>query len=100
MSSSFIKLPERKKNRLEDFDYSQNGWYFVTTCIKSMEELFGEIKNDEMILNHYGEIIQNQWLWLANQYDYVRLDEFVVMPNHFHGILIIENNAPCTDRSR
>lgn len=44
-----------------------------------------------MILNTYGEIAQKQWLWLGNQYNYIKLDEYVVMPNHVHGILVIDN---------
>lgn len=43
-----------------------------------------------MVLNEYGKIVQKRWLWIQEQYEYVELDEFIIMPNHFHGILIIE----------
>lgn len=90
-------LIHRKSNRLKNFDYSQNGYYFVTICINDREEFFGKIKNGEMILNDYGKIVENQWLWLSNQYEYIMLDKFVVMPNHMHGILVIDRGR---DRSR
>ncbi|MFC1612958.1 transposase, partial [Patescibacteria group bacterium] len=87
---------ERKRNRLQNYDYSQDGWCFVTICSQNREEFFGKIENDQMILNEYGKIVKNQWLWLGNQYNYVKLDEYIVMPNHFHGILVIYRR----DRSR
>ncbi|MCK5122577.1 MAG: transposase [Candidatus Pacebacteria bacterium] len=77
--------------RLKDYDYSQDGYYFVTICVKNKTEYFGEIINGKMILNEYGEIAKKQWLWLTEQYNYVKLDEWIIMLNHLHGILIIEN---------
>ncbi len=96
------KLKNRKLNRLKDYDYSQEGYYFVSICTKEKEAYFGRMENEKMILNEYGEIVKRQWLWLENQYGYVCLDEFIVMPNHFHGILVIDNNFDnkCRDRSR
>ena len=91
------KLPNRKLNRLKDYDYSQEGYYFVTTCTKNHEHFFGKIENDKIILNKYGEIVERQWLWLENQYNYINLDVYIIMPNHFHGILIISHSR---DRSR
>ena len=55
--------------------------------------MFGEVKAGAMILNDYGQIAGKQWIWLPEQYPYVELDEFVVMPNHFHGILSIVGNG-------
>ena len=83
----------RKPNRLKDYDYSRNGLYFVTICTKDRINYFGEIANGEMILNEFGKIAENQWIWLQTQYDYVILDEFKIMPNHVHGILIIANDV-------
>jgi len=101
MQYSVVNCRKRKINRLQNYDYSQNGYYFVTICEKNRKEFFGEITNDEMILNECGRIIDGQWLWLKDQYDYVKLDEYIVMPNHIHGILIIENkNVNGRDRSR
>lgn len=93
------RLKERKLMRLKDYDYSQDGYYFITTCIKNREELFWEVKNNRMILSPYGEIVMKQWLWLQEQYNYVKLDEFIIMPNHFHGILIINNVGNGRDHS-
>ncbi len=73
---------------------SQNGFYFVTICTKDRVENFGEMKDEMMIVNDFGEIVKQQWLWLKEQYSYVGIDEYVVMPNHVHGIIEIrpDNN--------
>ena len=89
MTNTHKKLPHRKRNRLHEWDYSTPHWYYVTICTHNHRELFGEIIDGKMILNEYGEIIQKRWLWLKEHYNYIDLDEFVVMPNHFHGILMI-----------
>lgn len=86
-------LHNRKLNRLKGYDYSQQGYYFVTICTKNMIEYFGEIRNNNMIINKYGLIVQKQWLWLEKHFKYVHLDEFVIMPNHRHGILEINPNV-------
>jgi putative transposase len=80
---------ERKRLRLEGYDYATPGHYFVTICVRHFLPLFGTIKDGQIILNPYGNIVKQQWLWLAKQYKYVKLEEFVVMPDHFHGILEI-----------
>ena len=59
------------------------------TALNIGRNVFGYIKNGEMVLNDIGKIIHNSWLWLSDQYDYVNLDEFVVMPNHVHGIIFL-----------
>jgi len=87
-----MPLRERKLQRLNGYDYSRNNYYFVTICTHKRIHFFGEIKDGEMILNEFGEIVKNQWLWLQKQYNYILLEEFVVMPNHFHGILIINSD--------
>ena len=89
MTNTHKKLSHRKRNRLHEWDYSTPHWYYVTICTHNHSELFGKIVDGKMILNEYGKIVQKQWLWLNKHYDYIALDEFVVMPNHFHGILII-----------
>ena len=89
-----------KSARLENYDYSQNGMYFVTICTKDREELFGEVVNEKMILNDVGKIA-NQFLQeIPKHFPFVNLDEFVVMPNHVHGILEINKNVlnDCTRR--
>jgi putative transposase len=84
-----IKMKNRKLNRLEDYDYSQNGMYFVTICTKDRIECFGEIKEGEMILSEAGKIIEQQLKWLENRYEYISIDCDAVMPNHLHLILEI-----------
>ena len=92
----------RRSVRLREYDYSQPGAYFVTICTWDRECIFGNIINGEMELNEYGRIIEEEWL----QTGYVRLnveiDQYVVMPNHIHGILIIteNNNHPVGARRR
>jgi len=84
-------VKERRSNRLKGYDYSREACYFVTICVHNRIECLGEIKDGTMVLNQYGEIVRKQWIWLSEQYPYVHLDDFVVMPNHFHGILSIIN---------
>jgi len=79
----------RRSIRLRDFDYSQPGAYFVTICTKDRAPLLGSVDDWQMRLNEFGYIVRECWCDLPNHYRYVQLDEFVVMPNHIHGILII-----------
>ena len=60
----------------------------------------GDVTNGKMILNEYGKVAEQQWLWLAGQYDYVKLDEFVIMPNHMHAILVIADDGDRRDNPR
>jgi REP element-mobilizing transposase RayT len=87
------EIHHRRSIRLQGYDYSQDGTYFVTLCTHNRENLLGEIKNGEMILNEYGKIIAESWEWLGVQYDYVELDAWVIMPNHMHGIIVINQNG-------
>lgn len=88
----------RRSIRLQGYDYSQEGLYFITLCCQDRAHLFGEIEDGEMILNNYGEIAQQAWQNTTDIRNNVALHEFVVMPNHFHGILEIKfqkgNNEP------
>ncbi len=86
-------MRERKLNRLGGYDYSKEGHYFVTVCAHNREEWFGKIDNGKMELNENGVIVLNCWCDLPNHYANVKLDAFVVMPNHFHGIAVIQNNV-------
>ena len=85
-----MDLKERKLNRLAGFDYSTGGYYFVTISTKNRINYLGNIMDGQMILNTYGQIVEHQWIWLQKQYKYVQLDEYVIMPNHIHGIIIID----------
>ncbi len=68
-------------------------------CTKNHQCLFGEISSYKMYVNNFGNIIINCWEWLTNQYPYIEIDEFVLMPNHIHGIIFIDNE-PCRGDSR
>ncbi len=83
----------RRSIRLPGYDYSKNGAYFVTICTQNRECLFGTIVDGEMQLNQFGKIAADTWNWLRNQYNYVVLDQWVVMPNHLHGIIVINNDC-------
>ncbi len=87
--------PNRRSIRLQGYDYSQAGAYFVTICTHNRECLFGEIINGDMRLNDVGRIVADSWQWLAEQYDHVLLDQYVIMPNHTHGIIIITDAGQC-----
>jgi len=94
----YMTRPDRKRNRLSGFDYSRDALYFVTSCVQDKACVFGEVVNEEMQLNAYGCIAERQWYWLAEQYPYVMLHAFMVMPNHIHGIIEIDRNAVGTGR--
>jgi REP element-mobilizing transposase RayT len=93
-------VKNRKKNRLGNYDYSQNGIYFVTICTKDRIECFGEIKDGEMILNKTGNIIKKYWLEISSHFKNILIDEFTIMPNHIHGIIEINNVGNAYMRSK
>ncbi|MBL7995054.1 transposase [bacterium] len=79
----------RKSIRLPGYDYSNPGAYFVTICVKDHTHLFGSIHNSVMRENEFAKIVRECWNDLPNHYPSVKLDAFVIMPNHIHGIIII-----------
>ncbi len=79
----------RRSIRLPGYDYSRSGAYFVTICAQDRACLFGDIADGVMRLNDAGRVVADSWQWLESQYDYVELDEFVIMPNHVHGVIVI-----------
>jgi len=81
----------RRSVRLKGYDYSLAGMYFVTVCVKNRRCLFGNITNGEMVLNEYGKIAYDELAKTADVRSNVRLDVFVVMPNHIHCIIVITN---------
>jgi len=89
----------RKKNRLELFLYKE-GYFFVTINVQNHIYTFWEITNEEMKLNQYGKIVEECWLRLAKQYDYVSLRDFVIMPNHIHAIIDIDRDIVGDVRER
>ncbi len=81
--------PVRKRTRAPDFDYRDPGPYFVTVCVDDRRNRFGVVVDGEMRLSAAGEMVRNTWRELANKYPLVKLDEFVVMPNHLHGLITV-----------
>jgi REP element-mobilizing transposase RayT len=77
----------RRSIRLQHYNYSQAGAYFVTICAHARECLFGEIIDGAMILSNYGKIVEECWNNIESHFDDVELDSFVIMPNHIHGII-------------
>jgi REP element-mobilizing transposase RayT len=85
------KFPHRKSTRYKDYDYNLPGYYFVTLCTNKMEYYLGEIKNGDMIYNKYGEITLKCWNGIPEHFQNVELDYYQIMPNHIHGIIIIND---------
>jgi len=79
----------RRSIRLKNYDYSKSGAYFITICTKNRQCLFGEIVNGEMILNDGGKIVEKCWIDIPEHFPNAILDEFIIMPNHIHGIIIL-----------
>jgi putative transposase len=78
-----------KSARMQGYDYSQNGYYFITICTYKKIHYFGNIINKKMILSEIGEIVHDCWLNISNHFQFVILDDFIIMPNHVHGIIQI-----------
>ena len=84
---------DRKSNRISEYNYSQDGFYFVTVCTQNLVNYFGEISDEKMILNECGEIIFETLKNIPNFYERIYLDEFIIMPNHLHAIIVLNNDA-------
>lgn len=85
-------IHRRKSIRLQGYDYSQAGAYFITVCTHNRVPLFGEIVDGVMVLNTAGQIVEKCWCAIPEHFPQVTLDEFVVMPNHVHGIITVGAN--------
>ena len=81
----------RRSIRLKGYDYSQEGLYFVTICVQNKQYLFGKIANREMILNTVGQMVKLCWLEIPQHFPNAVLHEYVIMPNHVHGIIELTN---------
>ena len=85
------KIYHRHSIRLTGYDYTQNGCYFLTICTRNRECLFGEIQNAMMFLSDIGMKVNECWLDIPNHFPQIVLHEYVIMPNHLHGIIEINN---------
>jgi putative transposase len=83
----------RRSIRLPEYDYSQEGAYYITICTQYRKCLFGEIRNGKIALSECGRIVDDWWQQIPVQYSGVVLDEYVIMPNHIHAIIIINGDA-------
>ena len=89
------ELPIRKPNRLNDYDYSQNGAYFVTICTKDRHEILGKIVGDGLArpayieLSEYGTIVEKEITKIDNHYVNVKCCNYIIMPNHIHAVIVI-----------
>ncbi|HSD08988.1 transposase [Flavobacterium sp.] len=94
MNEKFQNKYRISSTRLKDWDYGQNGAYFITICTGNREHFFGEIvtvnSENEMHLNGIGKLANQFWLEIPKHFQFVELGNFVVMPNHVHGILVID----------
>ncbi len=79
----------RRSIRLQGYDYTQAGAYFVTICTHQRQHLFGEIIDGQMHLNLCGQVVVSRWQNIPRHFSRVKLDEFVLMPDHLHGIIVI-----------
>jgi REP element-mobilizing transposase RayT len=89
-------IHHRRSIRLEGYDYSQAGVYFVTICCQNKICRFGKITDGEMVLSHIGIMADILWYEIKNHANNIELGEFVVMPNHVHGILILDDTVGAT----
>lgn len=89
------KIHHRRSIRMQNYDYSQPGYYFLTVCTHYWLCLFGEIDNGLMELNEAGQMIDKWWKKLNDKFTNVQILDYVIMPNHFHGIVNIVGADPC-----
>jgi REP element-mobilizing transposase RayT len=82
----------RRSIRLNGYDYSSPGAYYVTICTADRQHLLGTIETGAMHLNENGQIVDDGWRWLVTHFDAVTLDAWVVLPNHLHGIIVLTPN--------
>ena len=79
----------RRSIHLPGYDYTHPGAYYITICSWNRELLFGEIKDEKMILNKFGEIVEDEWMRTFSLRPDTSVDAFAVMPNHIHGIILL-----------
>ena len=88
-----VEQHHRRSIRLNGYDYTRDGAYLVTICTQDRVRLFGTVVNGYMQMNEYGREVANCWMWLAERYSYVHLDQWIVMPDHIHGIVVVADRT-------
>jgi putative transposase len=95
------KRHHRRSIRLKGYDYSQPGAYFLTICTYRSVDLFGRVKKGRVVKSQHGKIAADEWIRTAKMRTNVELDVYVVMPNHFYGIMVLtENHVEIGGRTR
>jgi putative transposase len=97
MSNKFQNKYRFLSARLKNWDYGRNAAYFETMCTKDRDHYFGKIKNGKMQVSLTGAVAYVLWAEIKHHSKNIQLDEFVVMPNHVHGILILKNDTPSVE---
>ena len=87
------QIHQPRSIRLPGFDYTQPGAYFVTICAHGRDCLFGKVADGDVVLNHLGRLAHEEWTYTEIVRPEVELDEFVIMPNHLHGIITIQRSS-------
>src|SRR5690554_2640806 len=90
MSERFNNKYRIESARLKNWDYGSNASYFVTICTKNRINFFGEVVGDALVLNAIEKIAMDCWIQIPKHFPFVKLGEYVVMPNHVHGIVVID----------
>lgn len=88
-----MNFPERKRQRLINFDYSLNGAYFITICTQNRLCLFGTIEDGKLVLNNAGTMIFEKLAEMPKIYTGIKIEKFVIMPNHLHVIVVIHHGG-------
>ena len=89
-----LNQPRRKPLRLKGYEYSRAGAYFITIVVQGRLCLFGDVVAGEMRLNDAGKMVRRAWDGMPDRFSFIEMDEFVVMPNHVHGVIIIHQPSP------
>jgi len=93
-------MHNRKLPRLYSYDYSSNGYYFITACTHDKKHLFGRIENGVMLLNDSGHIAETELLNIPKHFPDTSICPYAVMPNHIHAVVIIQHAQTTEERSR
>jgi REP element-mobilizing transposase RayT len=89
-----------ESTRLKNWNYASAGWHFITICTKNRELFFGDVKTGDMVLSATGEIVSEEWLKAEEIRSNVDLDEWIVMPNHVHGIIVLTHTIASTSKGK
>ncbi len=93
-------MPDRKSIRLQRYDYSHPGYYFVTVCAFEKQRLFGRYENGRVVLNEWGDIVHDEWTHIPKTWPHIQLDEYIILQDHIHGIIVINSAAAAVGASQ